>query len=204
MKTKIITVLAVLFTITFQAQAAYVLTFDDIGETEDSLPVPDGYGGFNWGNLAVGAFYYFNPKVLTPNSGFNNGLVSGDYLTTCGAYGIPGLGRITGELFTFQGVYFTAGSRDGLNVQVDGYLDELLIYTTTVVVDTTGPSWYQFNYESIDELRFSSSGGIHHEGYEDHETYFAIDNFTYIPEPTIISLLLLGGVFLRRFNRQLV
>lgn len=204
MKTKIITVLAVLFTITFQAQAAYVLTFDDIGETEDSLPVPDGYGGFNWGNLAVGAFYYFNPKVLTPNSGFNNGLVSGDYLTTCGAYGIPSLGRITGELFAFHGAYFTAGSRDGLNVQVDGYLDDQFIYSTTVVVDTTGPTWYEFNYENIDELRFSASGGVHHEGYEDHETYFAIDNFTYIPEPTIISLLLLGGVFLRRFNRQLV
>ena len=180
------------------ANGQIVLTFDDIGETEDSLPVPNGYGGFNWGNLAVGAFYYFNPVVLTPNSGFNNALVSGDYLATCGAYGIPSLGIITGELFTFQGAYFTAGSRDGLVVQVDGYLDEQLIYTTSVVIDTSRPTWNEFNYENIDELRFSASGGVHHEGYEDHETYFAIDNFTYIPEPTTFLFFTLGAVLLRK------
>jgi len=200
MKTKVITILAALIFLGLSvAHGQIVLTFDDIGETEDSLPVPVGYGGFDWGNLYIGgAFYYFNPMILAPNSGFSNGLVSGDYLVTCGAYGIPGLGRITGELFTFQGAYFTAGSRDGLVVQVDGYLDVELIYTTSVVIDTIGPTWHEFNYENIDKLIFSSSGGVQHEGYEDHKTYFAIDNFTYIPEPATVLLLTLGGLMLRR------
>jgi len=199
MKTKIITVLAVLFTITFQAQAAYVLTFDDIGEvTDESLPVPNGYGGFNWGNLAVGAFYYTKPTILYPNTGYENGIVSGDYVAFCTSYGTPGLGRITGDTFTFNGAFLTAGWRDGLNVQVDGYLNNNLTYTTTVVIDTTGPTWYQFNYSNIDELRFNASGGTQHEGYEYDMEHFVIDNFTYIPEPATILLLSLGAVLLRK------
>ena len=120
-----------------------VLTFDDIGiATNETKLVPDSYGGFNWGDpFNGGAFYYFAPEILTPNSGFANGLVSGDYLTTCGEpYGTSGIGRITSDAFTFNGTYLTAASRDGLNIQIDGYLDDSLIYSTTTVVDTTEPT----------------------------------------------------------------
>lgn len=198
MKTKIITILAVLFTITFQAQA-YVLTFDDIS-LSDSAPIPDGYGGFNWGNLHNGgAFYYLNAPLVSPDSGYANGVVSGSYVAFPTTYTHEGIGWLTSaDLFTFNGAYFTAAWRDGLNVQVDGYLNEQLIYTTTVVVDTIGPTWCQFNYESIDELRFSAFGGTVHEGYQYDNTHFVIDNFTYIPEPTTLLLYALGVVLLRK------
>jgi hypothetical protein len=124
--------------------------------------------------------------------------VSGDYVASCTSYGTPGDGKITGELFTFNGAYLTAGWNDGLNIQVDGYLNDSLVYTTTVTVDTTGPIWFNFNYIDVDELRFSASGGTVHEGYPDYGTYFVMDNFTYIPEPMTLLLFALGTVLLKK------
>jgi len=192
MKTKIITVLAVLFTITFQAQAAYILTFDDIGEVDESTLIPDGYGGFDWDY-----FYYMNATELLPNSGYNNGLVSGDYVAhNSGYFNVVGIRE---NLFTFNGAWLTAAWRDGLNVQVDGYLNDFLIYSTTVVVDTTGPTWFDFDYPDIDELKFSSFGGTPNPAYHPQTGYhFAMDNFTYIPEPTTLLLFTFGAVLLRR------
>ena len=193
MKTKISTILVVLFIITFQAQA-YVLTFDDISDfSEDSLPIPDGYGGFNWED-----FYYINAPAVVPDSGYDNGLVSGDYVAFASTYENPGTGRILGDLFTFNGAYLTGAWRDGLNVKVDGYLNDVLLYSTTVVVDTTGPTWFDFDYVDIDALDFSAYGGTQNPNYPFQEgTHFAIDNFTYIPEPTTFLLFGLGCIFLR-------
>jgi len=191
MKTKIITVLAVLFTITFQAQAAYVLTFDDIGEVDESTLIPDGYGGFDWDY-----FYYLNSSVPSQTNGLNNGLVSGDYLAhNSGYFNLVGL---SGTSFTFQGTWLTAVWRDGLNIQVEGYLEDEVIYSTTVVVDTTGPTWFDFDYIDIDNLEFSSSGGTAHEGYSHDGYHFTMDDFTYIPEPTTLLLFTFGAVLLRR------
>jgi hypothetical protein len=170
---------------------ATVLTFDDIS-TNSYGRIPNGYGGFNWE-----LFWYLNPADIYPNSGFNNALVSGNYIAGVSDYAVPGIGLITGSPFTFNGAYLTAGWNDGLNVKVDGYLSDILIYSTTVVIDTTGPTWYVFNYENIDKLEFSSYGGTHHEGFPFEGAYFAMDNFTYIPEPITALLLGLGYLTMR-------
>jgi len=139
-----------------------------------------------------------NAPELWPNSGYNNGLVSGDYVAFPSKFYESGTGRITGNLYTFNGAYLTAAWRDGLNVQVDGYLNDSLIYSTTVVVDTTGPTWFDFDYIDIDELKFSSYGGVPNENYPYQTGYhFAMDNFTYIPEPTTLLLFALGTVLLK-------
>jgi len=203
MKTKIITIMAILFTITFQAQA-YVLTFDDIG-TNVSGTIPDGYGGFNWSkSFDEGIFYYINvPLVIgtLTDSGIFNSLVSGDCVAWPSPYIYEGKGWISSDNpFIFQGVYITSQWRDGLNIQVDGYLNGSLVpgYSTMVTIDTTGPTWSQFDYENIDELRFSASGGTQHNGYEYDYTNFVMDNFTYIPEPATLLLFALGTVLLRK------
>lgn len=180
------------------ANGQIVLTFDDIGDTEDSKRIPNGYGGFDWGIHDVGAFYYVNVNSMSQNSGYANGVVSGSYVGLPTTYTHEGIGGLTSATqFTFIGAYFTGVWRDGLNIQVEGYLDELLIYTKTVVCDTTNPIWHEFNYENIDELRFSAFGGTHHEGYEYDNTLFVIDNFAHIPEPTTLFLFALGVVLLR-------
>lgn len=184
---------------------AVVLTFDDIGSPSEGYDrIPDGYGGLNWGNLLDGgAFYYIDAPTMFPDSGFNNGRVSGDYIAYCTSYGPAGTGKITGSTFTFEGAYLTSGWYDDLNVQVEGYFNDSLIYTSTVTIDTTGPTWCEFNYANIDELRFSSFGGTVHEGYPDYDRYFAVDNFTYIPEPSSIAFLSLGFYILRRLPSRL-
>ena len=176
---------------------ANVLTFDDIGETPiDSLPVPNGYGGFNWDH-----FYYMNvPELLPmPSSGYHNGLVSGECVAhNSGYFNVVG---ISGSPFIFDGAWLTAAWRDGLNVKVDGYSNDVLTYSTTVVVNTTGPTWFGFNYVNVDKLSFSSYGGTPNPNYSPQNGYhFVMDNFTYTPEPASVLLIFFGGVMLRRFN----
>ncbi len=56
---------------------AAVITFDDLPATELDA-IPDGYNGFNWGASHMVNVNYFH-KDLLPNTGFENGVVSGDY-----------------------------------------------------------------------------------------------------------------------------
>ncbi len=181
---------------------AAILSFDDIGTPGDgSDPIPDGYGGFDWSkSVDDGIFYYINILLEPPtDSGLLNGAVSGDFVALPTPYVHEGKGWLSSITpFTFNGAYFTAIWRDGLNIQVDGFLEDGLIYSTTVVANTTGPTWFDFNYVDIDEIRFASSGGTHHEGYEYDNTQFVIDNFTYTPEPSSLLFLTLGTVLLRK------
>jgi hypothetical protein len=172
---------------------ATVLTFDDIGTGISGHIIPYGYGGFGWYAIS-----YLDPSIVNTPSGYANGVVSGNCVALVSNYPYEGIGWLTGSPFTFNGTYLTAVWRDGLNVKVDGYLSDVLIYSTTVVVNTTGPTWYEFNYANIDELRFSASGGTQHEGYEYNYTQFVMDNFAYIPEPISLVLFGLGGLALRK------
>jgi hypothetical protein len=197
------TILAILLLLPVCANAT-VLTFDDIGTSAYGI-IPDGYGGLNWSkSFSDGVFYYQNISLRIPipgGSGLFNGVVSGDCVALPTPYVYEGKGWISSITpFTFNGVYFTAVWRDGLNVKVDGYLSDVLTCSTTVVVNTTGPTWCEFNYANIDELWFSASGGIVHEGYLSDNTEFVMDNFTYIPEPISLILFGLGALTLR--NRR--
>ncbi len=111
---KIVMVMMVVLGLVSSDLLGAVLTFDDIS-TSESASIPDGYGGFNWED-----FHYINAPAVVPDSGYDNGLVSGDYVAFASTYENPGTGRILGDLFTFNGAYLTGGWRDGLNVKVDG------------------------------------------------------------------------------------
>ncbi len=196
------TVMVMMVVLGIGISQGYVLTFDDISTSDSGLIFDSyNYGGFDWLPPSTGwAFYYMKSSVF-PDSGFANGIVSGNYVAFPSTYDPAGIGGlISSDSFTFNGAYFTAAWRDGLNIQVDGYLEEEIVYTTTIVVGTTSPTWFNFNYAGIDEIRFVASGGTHHEGYEYDNTHFAIDNFTYVPEPTTLLLLTLGAFGIRGIN----
>ena len=168
---------------------ATVLTFDDL--TQPSLggdPITNGYGGFNWANM-----YYLDPDLMSyPSpSGYNAGQISGNVAFNAFAR----VALVTGGTFDFNGVYLTGAWNDGLNIGVRGLLGGVSVYYQEVVVSSTAPTWFDFNYSGIDQLVFESWGGTDNPNYGGTGTHFAMDNFTVngvsVPEPS--TLLLLGS-----------
>ena len=189
------------------AQAA-VLTFDDIAPIENFAEIPDGYGGFNWNN-----FYYINGSYINgEDTGYDNGRVSGDYVSF---NWFANQAIVSDSVFDFNSAYITAAWNDGLSVTVEGLNNGTTLYSTTVVVDTTSPTLVNFDFLGIDELRFTSFGGVEPDYLIDQGggTHFALDNFTFnepvkpVPEPTLLSGLLAvsslsAGSVLRRKQQK--
>jgi len=193
---------------------ATVLTFDDLPHIlftpapipgEPIAPVPDGYGGFNWGSLPNQMYYFdwteyqkyvddpaiYGPGVVT-QSGYKNGTVS----TPNVAFNVGGNDvSITDGVFTFNGAYITAAWNNGLNIDIKGYNSGTELFSRTIVVDTLSPTWFNFNWSGIDKIFFHAYGGTD-AGYwpEWGGPWFAMDNFTYnestaVPEPGTLILL---------------
>lgn len=102
-----------------------------------------------------------------------------------------------GSPFTFNSAYFTAAWNDGLTIDVTGKLGGVTEDATSFVVNTSGPTLETFNWTDIDELDFSSFGGVNH-GYTGNGTQFAMDNMTIngpvtaTPEPRLLLFLIVG------------
>lgn len=160
--------------------SATALTFDDIPPQPS---IPNGYGGLNWTNWGRVDTSTFLP------SGYGNGVVSGAYV----AYNPFGLQAVVGgSAIDFDGAYLTAAWNDGLNIEVRGYLAGALKYDRIVTVDTTAPTFFNFDYQDVDLLKFDSFGGSQG-GFNGAGTQFAMDNFTYsdhvqVPEPATLML----------------
>ena len=182
---------------------AAVITFDDLPATELDA-IPDGYHGFNWGASHMVNVNYFH-KDLLPNTGFENGVVSGDYA----AFNfLATTSTITGDQFDFNGAYLTAGWNDGLNIEVTGFLNNALLFTQTVVVNTSAAQWFDFNFLGINSLSLRAWGGVPIDPMNGGEM-FVMDNFTYneptaVPESSSLALLLLGvtGILLGRKTKK--
>lgn len=173
---------ACLVVLLFNSAQANVLTFDDLAPTSNNSHIPNGYGGLNWGNM-----YYLNASAY-PNSGYSNGLVSGDYLAfNLGA----NLAVASGSSFDFNGAYLVSAWNDGLSVNIKGYLGASLLYDTTVNPSYESPTWFQFNFLGVDKLEFTSFGGVDADiGDDGMGFHFGMDNFTYnaVPIPAGIWL----------------
>lgn len=182
---------------------AAVITFDDLPATElDAIPA--GYHGFNWGSSHMVNVNYFH-KDLLPNTGFENGVVSGDYA----AFNfLATTSTITGDQFDFNGAYLTAGWHDGLNIEVTGFLNNLALFTKTIVVNTQQAQWFDFDFLGINSLSLRAWGGVSIDPANGGEI-FIMDNFTYnepnaVPESSSLALLLLGiaGILLGRKTQK--
>lgn len=170
---------------------ATVLTFDDIS-TASIDTVPNGYGGFNWSQMG-----YLNGPINSPGSGYEYGVVSGEYV----AFNeFENVATVTDGTFDFIGAYLTGAWNDGLSVEVEGYYLGSLLYSQTVVTTAYSPTWFSFNYTGVDELRFSSFGGVD-QGFGGGGTHFAMDNFTFVvPEASPMVLLIGAGVVIGVFG----
>lgn len=168
---------------------ATVITFDEFGGTA----VGTKYDGLSWNNL------YTRPGGNHTSGGYSNAVVSGQYTTYNGSADDVVLNS---SLFDFNGVFLTAAWNDNLNIAVTGSQSGLVLYSETVVVNTSGPTWFNFNFFGIDNLRFDSFGGTANAAYAQYGQgeHFAMDNFTYneprqsVPAPSPLALLTLGLV----------
>ncbi|MHC5934852.1 PEP-CTERM sorting domain-containing protein [Nostoc sp.] len=174
---------------------ATVLTFDDLTPIQNPDifffgSIPNGYGGFDWDNFETNNVSNPDPNHLT---GYDYGRVSGDYVAF-NEFGNPAL--ISGSVFDFNSAYLTAAWNNGLSVTVQGLKSGATLYSKTVVVDTTQPTLVNFDYFGIDQLRFTSFGGVEPDYLSGRGTQFVLDNFTFnekatsVPEPTFLPALL--------------
>lgn len=179
---------------------AAIITFDDLPVTELDA-IPEGYQGFTWGNSFLTNVSYIHKDTL-PGTGFETGVVSGDYA----AFNfLATTSVISGEQFDFNGAYLTAAWNEGLNIQVTGFLNNLALFTKTVVVSTQHAQWFDFDFAGINSLSFHASGGTGTAGND----FFVMDNFTInestpVSESSSLALLLLGitGILLGRKTKQ--
>lgn len=166
---------------------ATVITFDDL---PGGINVGSHYAGLSWTNL-------YTQQGNISSGGYANAVVSGQNATFN-----PGANDavVSSSLFDFNGVYLTAAWNDGLNITVTGSQNGQDLYSQTVVVDTSGPTWFSFNFFGIDTLRFDSFGGIANAVFASSGAgeHFSMDNFTYnevvqsVPESSSLALLALG------------
>ncbi len=186
------------------ARADLLLDFEGLAS---EAPL-DTYGGFLWENM-----FSLVASDVDP-SGYVNGLVSGTNVAYNGfgddasvALGPDGTG-----LFNFRSANLTAAFNDGLSIVVSGFKDGDLLYTMTVVVDTTGPTLFDFEFLGITLLTFSSSGGTPAGFTTGSGTQFVMDDMVLssavVPEPSSLSMAVLGlasltGAWKRRRNPTL-
>lgn len=175
---------------TFAAPSrAATITFDDLGRpATPGMLIPSGYQGLNWSN-----FYVLDTTNYYPSNGYPHGTVSG---TNVAYNGFGNAAAISDGSFTLNSFYLTAAWSDGLNVRVVGKNSGVTLFTSTFIVDTLSPTLETLNWSGVNEIDFSSMGGIDHGYGQGSGTQFVLDNLTInaIPEPA--SLMLLGaGLF---------
>lgn len=179
------------------AQAA-VIGFDDLGDSSYT-PLAGSYQGLTWDYWAA-----INGANYGP-SGYANGVVSpGNVACGCGGdYGQSEQSISSASNFTLVSGYFTSAWNDGATLTITGLNGATTLFSTSAVLDTTGPSFLTFNWGGINKVTFSISGGTQSE-LPGSGNYFAVDDLSvsFVPEPQSWAMLIAGfglvGATMRR------
>jgi len=183
-----------------------VLTFDDLGSARDLPAVPNGYGGLSWSKFDLENFAYMPPTVGS-DSGYLHGTISAPNVAFNDSGNPASFGAKTP--FNFVSAFLTPAWSDDLHVTVQGFANDQLKYSETLVLpSTTNPNLVMFNFLNVDRVRFESFGGTNVVA-GGNGTQFAMDNVSIggvapTPEPASLLLFMTGvaaEVFRRRRER---
>jgi hypothetical protein len=151
--------------------SATLITFDDLDPASLYLRsvVPNGYHGLNWSNVDV-----VNYQQEQAGSGYSNGVVSTP-LVAYNGFGNPA--SFSGSIFTLNSLFLAGAWNDGLNVTVTGKQDGRIVDSATFIVSTFRPKLETLNWHNLDEVDFTSAGGVSHFG-PPIGTQFVLDNLS--------------------------
>jgi hypothetical protein len=180
-------------TLTISASAAPVtLTFDN-----------GNYGGLQWND-----FGFADGSLYWAGSGFRNGIISPNNV----AYTYNGMSATIGrgQPFDFLSGYLTGAWKDGLQVEVQGFVGTTLTYDNTYSVSTSRPTFISFNYLGVDEVIFNRSGGTLNPAFFGYinppADVVVMDDLTVnlspVPEPCTLSVLGLGAAAIMVLHRR--
>ena len=154
--------------------AAILITFDDLAETTDGLPIPPGYLGLTWSN-----FYELDGIYYPLPSGYRAGVILPDNIAFNGN---GDAAAISGGTFSLLSAWLTAAWNDNLNVEAVGYQNGAVIYDGSWTLSTTTPTLINFNYQGVDQVLFIASGGTPHLPFsQSSASQFVIDNLVISP-----------------------
>jgi MYXO-CTERM domain-containing protein len=162
---KVATALLGLMAVSDPAESAeVVLDFEDAVTTNYYDTIPIGYGGLTWDS---------NIHIINVNAISGTGYQYG----TIGSYSIFNGGSSSISIafpsaVDFDGAYFTNAWTASSTITVQGYLNGVALYSTTISPNsTTSPTWFSLAFEGVDELLLIPS--LSSQGH------FVVDDFTY-------------------------
>ena len=182
--------------------APITLSFEDVPGSENSnlLYIPSSYAGFNWDNFRV------IHESRHPNSGYSRGVVDGEWAAINKGGQVASI--ISEDPFNFIGAWFTAEHTAQNTLTIRGFQDGDELYTTTVNINYTTPTWVMLDWEGIDNLEIIAGQGRNFvmDGFEysNYDNLRVSKDLNAVPEPATLSLLGFGivGITLRHFRKK--
>lgn len=137
-----------------------LLTFDDVsvkGGHEDEVgkdkAMPDTYAGLQWDN--IWAQDVTSSKV---RSGYATGLISRP-IALYNSYGDEATISRKDRSFDLISAYMASAWKANVKLEVKGYRNGKLVYSTTDFIGPTRAERIQFGYTDVDKVTFDTTGG---------------------------------------------